>query len=186
MHRLVALALLLTSCAKSPRNLYLRTLDGQTELGVVYSGFSTALRMRATYLSGSFRHALADERRRLIGVDEADHERFLALMADDGAAYDEIVFSAESNVEPLTRFGESDDVWQLRLIADGVEEPLVTVYQVRKPSALHEQIYAHLNLWNELWIARFQHTVDHPSKVEFSVGSGWGHDTVTWTVDQLR
>jgi hypothetical protein len=185
MTRLLLL-LLLTSCAKSPRNLYLRALDDHTEMAVVYRGFGTALRMRATYLSDTFRTTLAEERQRLVGVDLADHERFLGFMAEDGAAYHEIVFTAESDIEADTQFGETDDVWQLRLLADGVEETLVTVYKVRRPNALHTQIYAHMNLWNELWIARFARTVAEPQEVRLVVGSGYGHDEIVWGAEQLR
>lgn len=62
----------------------------------------------------------------------------------------------------------------------------VSINRGRAPTALHEMIYAHKNIWNELWIARFARTVNDPSTITFSVGSGYGHDTVTWGAEQLK
>jgi len=185
MRRLLPI-LLLVSCAKSPRALYLHDLDDHTELGTVYRGLATALRFRATYLSPTFRTELANERKRLIGVDDPDHQKFLAVMADDNSAYHEVVFTAESDLSYDPQFGDSDAVWRVKLNADGTDEQLITVYHVTAPTALHEMIYAHKNIWNELWIARFARTVTNPSTVTFSVGSGYGHDTVTWGAEQLK
>jgi hypothetical protein len=184
--RSLLLLLLLGACAKSPRTLYVRELEDNTELGVVYRGFATALRFRATYLSPTFRTELANERQRLLGESPEEHQRFLAVMADDNSAYHEVVFTAESDIETQTEFGDSDAHWRVKLFANGTEEQLITVYHVREPTALHHMIYAHKNLWNELWIARFARTVTDPTEVKFAVGSGWGHDEVSWDAEQVR
>jgi hypothetical protein len=174
-------------CPRTPRGLYLDALGDQTEMAVIYNGFGTALRLRATYLSPAFRAELAEERRRLTGCTDEAHARFVQMMAEDAATYHEVIFTAESDIEAKTEFtGVGDDKWQIRLEADGAEQPLVTVYRVRDVSALHEMLYAHKNLWNELWIARFERKTAEPTTLRFTVGSGWGHDELLWTSDQLR
>jgi hypothetical protein len=80
------------------------------------------------------------------------------------------------------RFGPGDDRWNVRLLADGAEEPLVTVYQVRTPTTLHRSLYPHLNQWSELWIARFHRSVTAPREVIFHVGGGYGHGELRWGV----
>lgn len=180
MSRLLPL-LLLAACAHHPRRAYLNTLHDQTDLGVVYRGFGTALRIRATYLSAPFREALADERERLLGEASTDHAAYRARMADEHTAYHEVIFTAESDLEAVTTFGENDGGWRLRLLVDGIEEELVTVYRVRQPSALQSELFAHKNLWNELWVARFVRTVAAPAEVKLVVGSGFGHTELAWT-----
>lgn len=183
--RVVVLALL-AACAKSPRGLYLTDLDDQTGKLVVQSDLGTALRVRGTYLSPTFRTALADERQRLVGVDDENHSAFLARTRDDGDAYHEVVFTAESDMETRTRFGDTDAHWQLRLEADGDEQKLVTVHRVREPSSLHAHLYSHVTLWTELWIARFERSNPAPAELVLHVGSGYGHGVITWSGDQLR
>lgn len=186
MHRLLPL-LLLFACAKSPRALYLDDLDSQTEMLLVSHNMGTALRLRGTYLSTGFRQTLAEERLRLTGVGDNEHELFLNRMTDDGNAFHEVVFTAETGiVDAKATFGDNDDHWRVRLIADGVEESLVTVYRVRRPNTLHTQLYAHKNPYNELWIARFARTVTTPAEVQFHVGSGFGNKEITFSGDQLR
>lgn len=179
--------LLLIACAKSPRSLYLDELDSQTEMLLVSHNMGTALRLRGTYLSEGFRQTLAEERLRLTGTNDDDHARFLTRMADDGSAFHEVVFTAETAiVDAKASFGDNDDHWRVRLIADGVEESLVTVYKVRRPNTLHTQLYAHKSPYNELWIARFARTVAAPAEVRFHVGSGYGNKEITFSGDQLR
>ncbi len=181
----VAIVTLWGGCATA-RGQYVRALDDHTGIGVVYRGFGTALRFRATYLSPGFREALAEERRRLLDADAADHARFLTQMESDREAYHEVVFTAESDVETRTEFGDTDDVWRVRLEADGIPQPLVTVYRVRDVNALHEMIYTHKNIWNDLWIARFERVTANPGVVEFQVASGYGHDAVEWRGEAVR
>jgi hypothetical protein len=180
-----ALIVLMSGCATA-RSQYIRTLDDHTGIGVVYHGFGTALRVRATYLSPGFRDALAEERRRLLNADAADHGRFVAMMQSDEEAYHEVVFTAESDVETRTTFGDTDDAWQVRLRADGIPQPLVTVYRVREVTALHEMIYTHKNLWNDLWIARFERVTPTPGVVEFEVASGYGHNAIRWQGEAVQ
>ncbi len=179
--------LLVGACApRSPRALYEAALDGNTEMVVVSHNLGTALRLRGTYLSPHFRRVLAEERKRLLDPTEEDHADFLKRMKDDGAAYHEMAFSAETAIiDARLEFGDNDDAWRVRLEADGEVETLVTVYRVRRPSALHQQLYAHMNLYNDLWIARFERTVQTPSKVTFHVGSGYGHDELVFEGEQL-
>ncbi len=180
------LALTLVSCAKSPRALYEATLDDQTELVVVNKHLGTALRMRATYLSDTFRAQMAAERKRLIDATDEDDASFVRRMQDDASAYHEVVLTVETDlVDQEVTLGTTDDGWKLRLVADGVEQPLVTVYKVAEPNPLHHGLYAYLNLWNELWIARFQKVTTSPTELVLKVGSGFGHGEVHWTGAQL-
>ncbi len=179
--------LLLTGCAVGPRGQYVNTMWDQTGTALVSHNLGTGLRLRATYLSNDFRRALADERHRLLADPDAEAAAFLAATLDDNTAFHEVVFTAESDLIDDLRFGESDDTrFQLRLEADGTAQPLVTVYKVRRVTPLHEALYAHKNIWNELWIARFERTVAAPSEVRLQVAGGYGNDEITWTGDQLR
>jgi hypothetical protein len=164
----------------SQQRTYDRQLDAHTQKLVIYDGFATALIMRGTYLSAEFRDLMADERERLIQPADADRIEFARRMDDDGSAYHEIVFSADSALEEADQFGTSDDGWILRLMADGQEETLVTSYRVRRPSPLHQNLYSHLNIWSELWIVRFARTVESPDEVILHVGSGYGNGTLRW------
>ena len=166
----------------SPRKQYQRDIDESTRKLVIYRGFQTALMMRATYLDGQTRETIAEERKRLLQPADDNHMRFVDRMSSDNRLYHEVVFAADSGLEDDTAtFGDTDASWMIRFFADGREEPLVTVEKVRRPTPLHKAIYPHLNRWSDLWIARFERTVTDPSRVSFSVGSGWGHGKVEWS-----
>lgn len=182
----LSVLVLLTACAKSPRTLYTDALWDQTRAAFVGKDAGTALRMRATYLSGAFRDAMAAERARLMGEAITDQAAWRAQMAEDAAAYHEVVFTAESPMHDELRFGDDDRGWRLRLVADGVEEPVVTVFRVRDVTLLQASLYAHKNEFNDLFIARFARTVAAPAEVVLHVGSGYGHDSVRWTGEELR
>jgi len=186
--RLMLLCVLFVAgCAASKaRNAYLRSLDDQTDKLLVYRGVGTALRLRGTYLSPGFREVLSEERRRLVGPTEQDHQAFVERMTSDATAYHDVVFTAESDIQSRVAFGEADGLWRIRLVADGVAEKLISVHHVRRPTPLHEELYAHKNLWNELWIARFERTVTNPEEIRFHVGSGYGNNELVWTGDQVR
>jgi hypothetical protein len=187
VRRALLAVLLLTGCAATKsRNGYLRTLDEHTEDVRLHRGFATALLMRGTLLTPAMREALADERSRLMGP-AGDDGAFLARMDDEARDYWDVVFTAESPLEfDSPRFGDDDGGWRLRLVADGEEQPLVTVYRVRDPSPLQEMLYAHKNAWNELYVARFERCTPGPSSLVLEVGSGFGHAALRWTGDELR
>lgn len=185
--RTFVLPLLVVACAKTPRALYLDELDDNTEMMVVSHNLGTALRLRATYMSNGFRETLASERQRLLDPTDEDQAAFIARMNDDGSVYHDVVFTAETGMpDHRVVFGDNDDTWRVRLEADGTVEQLVTVYRVRRPSALHEQLYAHKNKFNELWIARFARSVATPQEIVFHVGSGFGHDELVFSGEQLQ
>jgi hypothetical protein len=173
---LAALALV----AASPRRTYLRVLDDFTDDIKIYRGFDTALILRATYLDTPMRAALAAERQRLVNPAPENHEAFLARMEADDAAYHDVVFSAASGLPGADTFGESDASWMIWLEADGTREELLRIERIRRPSPLHRELYAHLNVWSELWIARFEKTVGAPDRVVLHVGSGYGNGEVVW------
>jgi hypothetical protein len=165
----------------SPRRVYVRQHRAWTRELTLYDGFSTALVLRATLLEPAFRAVLAAERTRLLNPSAANQAEFAARMAADGAAFHEVVFAADSAFDDAEKFGPGDDRWNLRLLADGTEETLVAVDRVRKPSALHDALYAQLDLWSELWIARFARTVAAPSEVRLIVGGGHGNGELRWS-----
>lgn len=164
----------------SERRAYLRDLKRFTQETRIYHGFQTALILRGTYLHPRMRADLAAERRRLINPTPEDHQAFVARMQADGAAYHDVVFSAMTPLKAARRFGEADTGWVIWLEADGTRQELVSVEHIRRPSALHRELYAHMTQWSELWIARFDKTVQNPSKVVFHVGSGYGNDDLVW------
>ncbi|MCA9492591.1 MAG: hypothetical protein KC621_21810, partial [Myxococcales bacterium] len=170
----------------SERKTYLRAHREWTRKLVLYHDFGTALMMRATLLEPAFRTLLAHERRRLLDPSEENHQAFVERMERDGAAYVEIVFAADSGFDNGHRFGPGDDRWNLRCEADGVDQPLVAVEQVRKPSPLHDTLYVQHDQWSELWIARFERTVPSPRSVVLHVGGGYGNGTCTWDLHPSR
>jgi hypothetical protein len=177
---LVALGLV----AASPRRTYERALWDATEELKVYRGFDTALILRGTLLDRPMRAALAEERRRLVNPTTEDHAAFLARMDDDHARFHDVVFSASSPLPGARTFGESDAGWLVWLEADGVRQELVSIERVRRPSPVHRELYAHLTIWSELWIARFRKSAANPDEVIFHVGSGYGNGELRW--DRLR
>ena len=166
--------------APSPRRAYLRAHRQWTRELVLYWEGSTALLLRATLLEPAFRAILAEERRRLTGADDADHAAFLERMRADGERFVEVVFAADSAFPEAERFGAGDDRWSLRCAADGAAQPLSAVDRIRRPSPLHQALYAQHNLWSDLWIARFDRSVVSPRRVDLDVGGGFGHGTCTW------
>lgn len=174
-----AAALLLV--AASPRRDYLRTLDTATQELRIYRGFDTALILRATLLDRPMRAALAAERQRLMNPSPENHEAFLGRMSSDYEQFHDVVFSASSPLPAARTFGESDAGWVLWLEADGKREEMVSVELIRRPSPLHRELYAHLNVWSKLWIARFTKSVPSPDEVVLHVGSGYGNGEVRWT-----
>ncbi len=184
------LLLLLTACAGwKPRVAYLNVHDDHTEKAVVRRDLGDALKIEATYLSTAMREAIVAERVRLIGSAQTDSDKVARMLREDGEAYHEIVFTAEGNlyeVEDEPAFGSTDETWRLRLLADGVEQPLVTVFEVPQPNTLQTAIYSQWNVFNRLWIARFAKQTPLPAHLVLAVGSGLGHRELSWDLDQVR
>ncbi len=163
-----------------PAQRYRRAWKQNTRKLVVYREFGTALFLRATLLEPEFRAALADERHRLLGEADAGDAAFRAQMADDGAAYHEVVFAADSGHDEDPRFGNNDARWNLRLVVDGTDAPLVAVEHIRRPTPVHRGLYPQLDRWSELWIARFERVAPRPADVLLALGSGYGNGEVRW------
>jgi hypothetical protein len=180
----VAALLLLSGFASlgmTPRRTYLEAYDRSTRRLVLYWDVATALILRGTYLTPHYRAVMAEERRRLLGATEDDHQAYVDALRADGASFHEVVFSADSGLEEGTRkFGLGDDGWVLRLEADGTVEDLVSIYRVRRPNPLQRALYPHFNIWSDLWIARFARTVAEPDLVVLHVGSGYGNGALRW------
>lgn len=175
------LALVFSTAANGGRHAYHRAWRDDTRQLKLYHGFGTALLLSGTLLTPDFRKELAAERARLLDSPPADVAAFAARMSKDGAAFDEVVFAADSPMQedPL-KFGTGDDGWVVRLNADGTPEKLVAVEQVLHPTALHAALYPQLDQWSTLWIARFEKTVPDPDTIVFEVGSGYGHGQLVW------
>ena len=123
---------------------------------------------------------MSDYREVLMDPAPDNQATFEARMADDGSAYHEVVFSADSAAQSKMQFGPGDDRWNIRLTADGTPQELVTVYRVRNPTPLHLGLYLQHNRWSKLYIARFHRTVEAPSTVVMHVGSGHGNGELVW------
>lgn len=166
--------------AAGPRAEYRRSHADHTEKLTLYREFSTALLMRATLLTPTFRAALAEERRRLLDPTDDDHAAFVARMEADGAAYHEVVFAADSALLDGKTFGPGDDGWNVRLVVDGTIAELVRVEHIRDVTPLHRGLYLQHNKWSELWIARWTRVSQRPREVLLHVGSGYGNGEVVW------
>lgn len=163
------------------RKEYLDNLGSWTEEAIVYRGLQTALIMRATLLEPVFREVAANERRRLLAADADDHDAFVERMRRDGSEFYDIVFSASSSLPQGNHFGANDAGWKLSLYADDQRATLVDVHHVRRPTPLHQGLYTHINLWSELWIARFERNVARPNTVVLKAASGFGHTELEWS-----
>jgi len=166
---------------RSERKTYLDAHEEATREVRLYNGFFTALLARGTLLDPPFRLALAEERKRVYDPSPADHVAFLARMAEEGARYHEIVLGADSPFDEANRFGaQGDDRWNLRLEADGTELACVEVAHVRKPTPLQRQLYPQVNIWSELWLARFENTAPNPGNLVLHIGGGYGNAEMAW------
>lgn len=186
---LLVATLLASGCAGwKDRAGYLKAHAQHTDRLTVYRDLGSVLTLHGTYLSPSFREAIAAERKRLLAPTDEAHARYVRILTDDGDAYHEVVFSAESLVvlAPELRFGESDAGWHIRLEADGVIQPLVTVFEIDPPTAVQRAIYAQSNEYNTLWLARFDKVTKDPARVVLKVGSGFGNGQLEWAGDALR
>lgn len=185
LQRLLVAALLacavLSVAAKSTRRAYVKIHDAHTEHLVVYYGFATALNLRGTLLTAKMRAAMKAERTRLMNPTVDNAADYAARMDRDLAGYHEVVFSADSGIDNADRFGTTDGQWNVRLAADGVEQPLVALEPIRRPTPVHHALFPHLNKWSDLWIARFERVTDRPAELQFLVGSGYGNGSVTFT-----
>lgn len=178
---LLGLSALALVAAKNPRRSYVKVHEAHTEQLLVYFGFATALNLRATLLTAEMRAAMKAERSRLMAPTPENRADYAARMDRDLAAYHEIVFSADSGIDRADRFGTTDGQWNVRLVADGVEQPLVAIEEIRRPTPVHHALFPHLNHWSDLWIARFERVTAAPARVEVVVGSGYGNGTLVFT-----
>src|SRR5690606_33427220 len=111
-------SVLFTVAAKegASRKDYLRSYKAQTRELILYSGFHTALILRGTLLTLPYRMEMAKERERLVNPPPEDQERFVAHMRDEGAAYHEVIFSADTPMDSgRVAFGEGDASWLIHL-----------------------------------------------------------------------
>ena len=173
---------LVFSVAAFPRKAYLRDLKESTRELVIYSGFETALILRGTYLSEEFRRSMSDQRAHLLGTPPEDNAAWIKRSLEDAATYWEIVFSADSELPSGEDFGTTDDGWIVRLEADGVVQPMVTMYLVREPNPLQRALYPHISIYADFWVARFERKTAHPSEIALFVGSGYGHGDIRWNL----
>jgi hypothetical protein len=165
--------------AGSQRKTYLRAWKAQTRKLIIYKGFGTALAVRVTWLSDGFRPVLADERNRLIGDADAGDDTFRDRMRTDGRQYHEFIIGADSGEPERPKFGNTDARWNLQLTAAGQSHGLVEVEHIRRPTPVHRGLYPQLNIWSELWIARFERGESN-SPLSLAVGSGLGNGIVRW------
>lgn len=162
------------------RRKYLKVLYGNTERVLIYRHLATALNGNVTLLSPTMRTAMIEERTRLLLPDPANQAHFAERMASDQANYHEVVLSIDSGLPGGEQFGPGDGHWNLRMIVDGTEAPLVAVEWVRRPTPLHRSLYAHLDKWSELWIGRFERVSDDPREIELVISGGYGNKTLEW------
>ena len=162
------------------RRDYRKAYRSHTDKLVVYDGFATALILRATYLSASFRESMTTERARLLQPSTADQVAYAEKMSQDHGQYYDFYFSAGSSLEDGERFGEGDKGWHIRLLVDDKEAPLVSLERIQHPNPLYRALFDHINPWSDLWLARFQRTEQRPQELELHVGSGYGHGTLSF------
>lgn len=166
---------------RSARRTYLDVHQDWTREIRIYNGFFTALVARGTWLSPEFRVAAAEERRRVFDPTGEEHQAFVGRTTAEGTSWHEVVLGVDSPFEEANRLGaQGDDRWNLRLTADGAELRCAEVSLVRKPTPLHRQLYPQLNLWSELWVARFENTAPNPRELVLHVGGGYGNGEMTW------
>ncbi len=170
-----------------PRVDYEKAMWSHTQRLQVVWRMGTALDLRATYLSDAFRQTLVDEQARLLGpVMDVDGVRIRS--EQDGDAYHEIVFSAASSLyDDEVRFDRDDEGWRLKLVDEaGREQALVSVFRLRRASALDRALFVHDTVWSELWVARFSRDTRQPTALTLHVGSGYGHGEARFEGEQLR
>jgi hypothetical protein len=167
--------------ARSPRKQYLDVHERWTRELRLYNGFFTALIARGTLLSDEMRAWMATERQRMYDLPPENNAAFLADMKDQGAKFHEVFLATDSSFPDAEKFGaQGDDRWNLRFVADGVDQPAVDVSHVRKPTPLQHELFPQLNIWSSLWIARFENKNPAPRSAVLHIGGGYGHGEMDW------
>lgn len=178
---LAAAALPSVAWGRSPRNAYLAIHREWTRELRLYNGFFTGLLARGTLLAPEMRSAMAEERKRLYGADEADHAAWVERMRDEGSRYHEVVLAIDSSYDNADEVGgQGDDRWIVRLEKDGAQQPVVDVSHVRQPTPLQAQLFPQVDIWSELFLCRFEKKDPAPGRVVFHIGGGYGNGDMTW------
>ena len=117
----------------------------------------------------------------MYGATDAEHDAWLVRTKEQGEKYHEVVLAIDSAYDNANRVGgQGDDRWILRLEADGAEQPVADVSHVRKPTPLQTQLFPQVNIWSELYLARFDNLSPDPARVILHIGGGYGNGDMSW------
>ncbi len=148
---------------------YRTTFERWTQEAVLYDGFATVLRVKATVLSPEMRKALTAEEAAWVrgGAEvEAGDETWT------------VVFAAASQLDDLG-FGERG-AWQAGLLVDGQRCAPVTLEE-SKVTALTHRLYPTLTPWDRQWTGVFSGCALQ-GDVELQVTSAHGAVEIGWQV----
>ncbi len=152
--------------------------DWTQELRLSHS-FELDLLLRATLLSPPLLEAQADY---LAAARLSDRERAaeaLPISPTDPGEY-VVVFASYSPVDEARGFsGDGGEAWTLHLDVDGSPQPLLSVEELRHPSAELLALYPQRDRWSSLWIARFER-LDEGREIRLTVSGVYGRGSVRW------
>ncbi len=152
--------------------------DWTQELRLSHS-FELDLLLRATLLSSPLLNAQVDY---LSAARLSDRERAaeaLPVSPTDPSEY-VVVFASYSPIDEARGFsGDGSEAWTLQLDVDGALQPLLSVEELRRPSAELLALYPQRDRWSSLWIARFER-LDEGREIRLTVSGVYGRGSVIW------
>lgn len=135
---------------------YAAALRRWTGTDKVYQGLETRLIVTATWKTGAFRDAWADEYARRYLLPEAERDELKRREHEEAESYQEFFFAAYTPEARWNDFSRRESIWRVRLFDDAgntVEPLVVTRVKVDDPK-LHA-FYPYFTLWTKGYLVKF-------------------------------
>ena len=143
----------------------------------VYEKLETRLIVNATWRSGAFRDAWADEWARRYVLSDAERDEIKRREHGDSESYHEFFFAAYTPETRWNDFSKRDSMWRLRLFDDAGNsvEPLV-VTKVKNDDPKAHAFYPYFTLWTKGYVVKFPRGGLSPDSktLRFQLTSGVG------------
>lgn len=150
----------------------------------VYEKLETRLIVNATYRSGAFRAAWADEYARRYLLSDSERDEVKRREHGDSESYHEFFFAAYTPETRWNDFSRRDSMWRLRLFDDAgnAVEPLV-VTKVKNDDPKAHAFYPYFTLWTKGYVVKFPRSGLSPDSktLRFQLASGVGAAELTYS-----
>lgn len=121
-----------------------------------YEKLETRLIVSATWKTGAFREAYADEYARRYLLSDAERDDLKRREYLDGESYHEFFFAAYTPESRWNDFSKRDSIWKLRLYDEegNFVDPLVVTKVKNDDPKLHA-FYPYFTLWTKGYVVKF-------------------------------